>query len=132
MKYKTKCLACYLSFVLMIACGQKEVADAPSIEKNRTVSDSYKAPHFEQDDRKQEAQILAENFYMDNTRELYVKQMKELMEKAGPIKSVGDLDPYNQLRGTFEIQAENGTVEVFFTLSPEKDPLIQMLDLSMH
>ncbi len=79
-----------------------------------------------------EAQILAENFYMDNTRELYVKQMKEFMEKAGPIQSVGDIDPYNQLRGTFEIQGENGTVEVFFTLSPEKDPLIQMLDLSMH
>jgi CubicO group peptidase (beta-lactamase class C family) len=79
-----------------------------------------------------EAKILAENFYLDNTRESYVRQIKELMEKAGPIKSIEEIEPYNQLRGSFKILAENGEVEVFFTLSPEKDPLIQMLDLSMH
>jgi hypothetical protein len=78
-----------------------------------------------------EDKILAENFYLDLTRESYVKEMKELMEKAGPITSIGEIEPYNQLRGTFKLEAENGTVEVFFTLSPEKDPLIQMLDLEL-
>ncbi len=79
-----------------------------------------------------EAKILAENFYLDLTRESYVKEMQELMEKAGPIRSVGEIDAYNQLRGTFKIQTEKGAVEVFFTLSPEKDPLIQMLDLEFE
>ncbi|MGA9270726.1 MAG: serine hydrolase domain-containing protein [Lutimonas sp.] len=79
-----------------------------------------------------EAQILAENFYMDMTRESYVKEMKELMEKAGPISSIGEIDAYNQLRGTFKIHTENGAVEVFYTMSPEKDPLIQMLDLELQ
>ena len=78
-----------------------------------------------------EDKILAENFYLDLTRESYVKEMKELMEKVGPITSIGEIEPYNQLRGTFKLEAENGTVEVFFTLSPEKDPLIQMLDLEL-
>lgn len=78
-----------------------------------------------------EAEILAENFYLDLTRETYVNDMKELMKKAGPIESVGDMEPYNQLRGTFKIQAEKGVLEVYFTLSPEKDPLIQMLDLEL-
>jgi CubicO group peptidase (beta-lactamase class C family) len=79
-----------------------------------------------------EAKILAENFYLDLTRESYVKEMQELMENAGPIRSIGEIDAYNQLRGTFKIQTEHGAVEVFFTLSPEKDPLIQMLDLELE
>ena len=79
-----------------------------------------------------ENKILAENFYLDLTRKSYVAEMQELIKKAGPIKSIDDIEPYNQLRGSFKIQAENGVVNVFFTLSPEKNPKVQRLDLSLE
>jgi hypothetical protein len=35
------------------------------------------------------------------------------------------------LRGSFEIVAENATIDVFFTLSPEKNPKIQYLEVEL-
>jgi hypothetical protein len=35
----------------------------------------------------------------------------------------------NALRGTYRIEGENGSVEVFFTLTPERIPLVQELKL---
>jgi len=83
-------------------------------------------------DAEMEDKILAENFYLDLTRETYVAEMQVLMKKAGAIKSIDEIDPYNQLRGSFKIQAEHGVVDVYFTLSPEKNPKVQMLDLSLE
>ena len=76
-----------------------------------------------------EAAILAENFYLDQSREHRIASVKEVLEKAGSIRAVNPIQAYNQLRGSFEMQAENGVVEVFFTLTPEKDPKVQYLDL---
>ena len=45
------------------------------------------------------------------------------------IKSVGSLVPENQLRGTFPLIGELGRVEVSFTLTPEKNPRVQELQL---
>ena len=80
-------------------------------------------------DKELENKILAENFYLDLRRASYVAEMQELINNAGQIKSIDDIDPSNQLRGSFKIQAENDVVNVFFTLSPEKDPKIQRLNL---
>lgn len=79
-----------------------------------------------------ESEIIAENFYMDKSRERRINEIKELLDKAGTIQEVGELEPYNQLRGSFDIATENGSLSVFFTLSPEKSPKVQRLDVSFE
>jgi CubicO group peptidase (beta-lactamase class C family) len=79
-----------------------------------------------------EATILAENFYMDKSRKLRVSEIQELLNKAGDIKTISEVEPNNQLRGSFKIQAENGVINMFFTLTPEKDPKVQQLDISFQ
>jgi hypothetical protein len=78
-------------------------------------------------DQELEADILAENFYLDKSREYRKTEIQEILEKAGEIRNVEKLEPLNQLRGEFKIIAENGSVNVFFTLTPEKDPKVQAL-----
>jgi CubicO group peptidase (beta-lactamase class C family) len=74
-------------------------------------------------------EIVAENFFLDNSLEDWVKISGETLSKAGKIRSVGPVIPENQLRGTFPIIGEQGRVEVHFTLTPEKVPKVQELDL---
>ena len=74
--------------------------------------------------------MLAENFFLDLSPEAWKKKTQAIFEASGKIKSVGDLVPENQLRGYFEMTGEKGKVKVFFTLSPERDPKIQQLDLN--
>jgi len=74
--------------------------------------------------------ILAENFFLDKSREDWVKASKEALAKAGKIKSVGPVNPENQLRGTFAMRGARGRVDVHFTLTPEKIPKVQELDLN--
>ena len=81
-------------------------------------------------DENLEKTILAENFYMDKSREHRIREVKEILGKAGSIQSVEEIVPVNQLRGNFKLQTENGVVDVFFTLSPETVPKIQRLNLS--
>ncbi len=52
-----------------------------------------------------------------------------MFEAAGEITGTGELVARNQLRGAFPIYGSRGTVEVFFTLSPEREPLIQQVRL---
>jgi CubicO group peptidase (beta-lactamase class C family) len=73
--------------------------------------------------------IFAENFFMDNRLSDLVNRTRELFEEAGTIMRTGALVAQNQLRGTFVLMGEKKSIEVFFTLSPEKDPLIQQLQL---
>ena len=77
-----------------------------------------------------EKAIIAENLYLDEDREKRIEEVKKLLEKTGPIQSIGELQPRNQLRGSFDIIAEKDTIEVFFTLSPEPEPKVQRLDFS--
>lgn len=76
-----------------------------------------------------ESRIMAENFFMDQSREHRRAEIEEVLEDAGAISSVGALEPENQLRGQFDMQAANGRVVVFFTLTPERDPKVQQLDV---
>ena len=82
-------------------------------------------------DEKLGEEILANNFYLDWSREHRMKEVGSLIEKVGAIKSVGLLMPQNQLRGTFEMRGENGILRVFFSLSPEKIPKVQMLNVRL-
>lgn len=71
--------------------------------------------------------LFAENFFMDNRLKDQVKRTKELYDEAGEITNVGPMTPLNQLRGTFILEGERKNILVFFTLTPEKMPLIQQL-----
>ena len=80
-------------------------------------------------DRELGDEIAADNFFLDRSREDWIKLSQETFAKAGRIISVGPVEPRNQLRGTFPIFAENGKVSISFTLTPEKNPKVQELVL---
>jgi hypothetical protein len=42
------------------------------------------------------------------------------------------VEPNNQLRGNFKVETENGVISIFFTLTPEKYPKIQQLNISLE
>jgi CubicO group peptidase (beta-lactamase class C family) len=69
--------------------------------------------------------LFAENFFMDYRLSDVVNRTRELFDEAGEITAVGEMMPQNQLRGTFVLEGEHKNLQVFFTLSPERDPLIQ-------
>lgn len=73
--------------------------------------------------------LFAENFFDDYKIDSLRKQTKELYEKAGTIKRVNEIIALNNLRGHFTIEGENASLQIFFTLSPEKEPLIQAFDI---
>lgn len=75
--------------------------------------------------------FIAENFYLDQSRKLRKADADQLWAEAGAIKSVGDIRPINQLRGIFVIDCEKQDVEVFFSLSPEKNPKVQAVRMRL-
>jgi CubicO group peptidase (beta-lactamase class C family) len=70
-------------------------------------------------------EIFAENFFPDNPVDSLIKYSQLAYKAAGKIISVSPVRAENQLRGHFIINAENGTIPVYFTLSPENPALIQ-------
>ncbi len=74
--------------------------------------------------------IVAENFFPDRSREAWMTLAQETLAKAGPIQSIDEIVPENQLRGTFVLRGEKGRVDVYFTLTPEKIPRLQQLRLT--
>jgi hypothetical protein len=79
-----------------------------------------------------EAEILAENFYLDKSRAHRKAEIEEILDNAGEIRNTEDIWALNQLRGGFDVITENGVISVFFTLTPEKDPKVQALYLSFE
>jgi hypothetical protein len=75
--------------------------------------------------------IFAENFFLDRALDSWKKSTAELFKESGKIVRVNPIVPENQLRGSFLIEGEKKDLSVFFTLTPEKNPLIQQLDLSL-
>ncbi|MGA9239710.1 MAG: serine hydrolase, partial [Robiginitalea sp.] len=80
-------------------------------------------------DKELEAEVFAENFYLDSDRNTRISELRPLLEGAGEILQTGEINPGNQLRGSFEIYGSKDSLNVFFTLSPEPDPKIQALYL---
>ncbi|MFV0594061.1 MAG: serine hydrolase domain-containing protein [Draconibacterium sp.] len=79
-----------------------------------------------------EDSILAENFYLDISREDRIAEIHKILKQVGPLKEMGEIDPENQLRGSYKIQARHGEVKIFFTLTPEKNPKVQQLNVSFQ
>lgn len=75
--------------------------------------------------------IFAENFFMDQSLESWKKSSADLLSQIGKVVKVNPISPENQLRGTFVIEGEKNNLNIFFTLTPEKNPLIQQLDLNV-
>ncbi len=75
--------------------------------------------------------ILAENFYMDLSREGWIRTTRDIFKQTGAIVKVGEVEPENQLRGKFMLQGEKLNAEVFFTLTPENSPKIQELNVAL-
>jgi CubicO group peptidase (beta-lactamase class C family) len=73
--------------------------------------------------------IFAENFFEDNPINLLQANTNKSFESIGKLLSVSDVIPENQLRGSFHIIGEKRRIKVFFTLTPEKNPLIQQLSI---
>lgn len=69
--------------------------------------------------------IFAENFFLDYFPDMLRAEAEPLFKEIGAIKKVHEIIPENNLRGTFEIEGEHGSLEIYFTLSPENPPLIQ-------
>ncbi len=69
--------------------------------------------------------IFAENFFMDNRLPDLIQATNEVFEVAGEITGVSPVQPLNQLRGTFLLYGTDQDLEVFFTLTPEREPKIQ-------
>jgi len=74
--------------------------------------------------------LFAENFFPDQSLAMRRKATQALFAKIGSIKRIGELVPENQLRGSYLIEGEKGSLEVYFTLTPENPALIQQLDVS--
>lgn len=87
---------------------------------------------MQQGDEELETAIFAENFFLDQSRDSRRKTIDALLEEAGTLREIGSVRPENQLRGSFSMKGDQETVEVFFTLSPESDPKIQQLVLSLR
>ena len=69
--------------------------------------------------------LFAENFFPDYPIDTLRKYAQDLYAKAGKIISVKEIQPENQLRGSFIMEGEKTNIEIHFTLSPENPPLIQ-------
>lgn len=76
-------------------------------------------------DHAEESGIFAENFFLDYFPNMLRDEAKAIFTKIGTIKNIGEIVPENNLRGTFVIEGDKGSAEIYFTLSPENAPLIQ-------
>lgn len=75
--------------------------------------------------------LFAENFFPDISKAYRKKETDELLSKIGKITSVGKMQPENLLRGSFDLVGEKGTVEVYFTLTPDAEPKVQWLTFEL-
>jgi len=76
------------------------------------------------------SELFAENFFLDSPLDIRREELRTLIAEIGQVVGVGPLRAENRLRGTFVIDGELGDLEVFFTLTPEAEPLIQQLNVT--
>ncbi|MEW7847544.1 serine hydrolase domain-containing protein [Massilia aurea] len=74
--------------------------------------------------------IAAENLFLDRSREDWIGYAREKLGPIGKVTSVGPIKADNSLRGTFALIGERGVVNVYFTLTPERDPKVQEISLT--
>ncbi|WP_439482991.1 hypothetical protein [Cyclobacterium plantarum] len=73
--------------------------------------------------------IFADNFFQDIPYERRKMAVNQAFDEVGSILSVGELDPLNQLRGSFLLEGTHKDIRIFFTLNPQKEAFIQRMDV---
>ena len=118
---------------------EKLIFDDAGLEKrNLPVSDILKTRKkqvlelIQSWDPQLEKEILAENFYLDKDRQHRKQQISVVLDNAGELGEPEPFVNYNELRGYVNIPAENGTLAVYFTLTPEADPRVQQLEVILR
>jgi len=79
-----------------------------------------------------EKEIVATNLYLDISREQRMNEARELLSQLGEIVSAGPVIPENQLRGSFLVTGTQGSLKIYFTLTPEAEPRVQWLTLELN
>lgn len=74
--------------------------------------------------------VVAENFFLDRSREDWIRHAREKLQPIGKITSIGPISAENRLRGAFALIGERGKVDVKFTLTPEREPKVQEITLT--
>ncbi len=69
--------------------------------------------------------LFAQNFFLDYPIASLRRDAQGLFDGIGDVVSEGEVEPENQLRGTFLVHGKKGDVRLTFTLTPENPPLIQ-------
>lgn len=75
--------------------------------------------------------FFAENFFMDESVERRREATRKIWAELGEVVRVTELQPENQLRGSFMIEGEKKNAQLFFTLTPQREALIQQLDIEL-
>lgn len=70
-------------------------------------------------------------FFQDIPYERRKRTVDLAFDEAGSILSVGELDPLNQLRGSFLLEGTLKDIRIFYTLNPQQKALIQRMDVSV-
>lgn len=82
-------------------------------------------------EKARESNLFAENFFQDNHLEDLKAEAAKFEHEIGAITRVGAIQPSNQLRGKFIVYGETKNLEVFFSLTPESQPLIQKVKFKL-
>jgi CubicO group peptidase (beta-lactamase class C family) len=75
------------------------------------------------------AAIAADNFFLDRSREDWIAEARGKLAGVGTVTSVGTIKAQNQLRGSFTLVGDQGSADITFTLTPEREPKLQELDI---
>jgi hypothetical protein len=75
--------------------------------------------------------ILADNVYLDRSREHRKHEAEEIFAAAGEIRSIDEVVPQNQLRGSFVMRGAERDVRVTFTQTPERPARVQHIELRL-
>lgn len=102
------------------------VASPVLVERHRQV-----AQLIQSWDEKLGQEIAAENFFLDRSRSDWQAFSQEQFGKIGKLLAVGALKPENRLRGSFPVTGEKGTLDVAFTLTPQREPRLQELEIKL-
>lgn len=75
------------------------------------------------------ARIVADNFFLDRSRADWITHAAEKLAPIGKVTVIGPIKAENRLRGSFLLEGEKGKLNVWFSLTPEKEPKLQALEL---
>jgi len=74
-------------------------------------------------------ELFADNFFLDLDRAHWQRQLDQLRQKHGQLRSEGTLMPENWLRGRWRMTGKRGWCSVWISLAPTTPPRIQAMEI---